>query len=224
MTRNRFFCVALALCLLALGTFSGKAARAQDAIQAGLDIQEIFRAYQTAVLEDKGADAAELVSQGTIAYFEDAREAALYGTLDDLESRTFTDRLQIVLLRHRVPLNKLETLSPKEIFGFAVDNGWVGKRSIGTLSVGAVRLEGGAAMGQALRDAQPTDLELRFVYEEESWKLDLLPLLAVGNEKFSQLAEQQQLTGEELILGIVGNVTGSEVSRSIFDPPLTRAE
>ncbi|MCH9649901.1 MAG: hypothetical protein K0U98_16805 [Deltaproteobacteria bacterium] len=224
MIRNRIFCAPLALCLLALGTFGGTTAQAQDAIQTGLDIQEAFRAYQTAVLEDQGSDAAKLVSQGTIAYFEDAREMALYGTLDELESRTFTDRLQIVLLRHRVPLKKLETFSPEEIFAFAVDNGWVGKRSIGTLDVGTVRLEGGAAMGQALRETQPTDLELRFVYEEENWKLDLLPLLAVGNERFSQLAEQQQLTGEELILGIIGNVTGSEVSRSIFDPPLTRAE
>ncbi len=228
MMQPRFFSARRALPNLALFltvfSLSATASAQFDPIVTGLEVQETFRAFKTAILEDDGEAATKLVSQGTIEYFATAQDLALYGTPESREKRSLTDRLQITLLRHRVPLSQLRSLSPEGLFAHAVEHGWVTKRSIGPMDVGVVRLEDGAALAKAAVNAQPSELDLRFVFEQKSWKLDLLPMLAVGDEKFSALAEQQQLTGEQLILGILGRVTGSEVSSAIFQPPLSRAE
>ena len=190
----------------------------------GSAIQTTFGAYKAAILEDQGEAAAKLVTQNTLDYFREAKELALYGTASELQERTLTDRMQIAYFRHRIPLETLQELSAAEIFQYAVDRGWVGKNSVTPISLGDLEVEDGRAQAQALVNGQPVPFHLYFAKESDSWKLDLVPLLGVGDSAFHQLAEQRGITGDDLILQLLSAVSGVEVGKDIWDPPLSREE
>lgn len=192
-----------------------------DAAEGGL-VQTAFGAYKAAILEDNGEAAASLVTENTIEYFESTKELALYGTPEELQERSLTDRMQIVFFRHRIPLEKLQELSGREIFIYAVDRGWVGKNSVSPISLGELTLDGERAEAPAQVNGQPVPFDLHFAKEGDAWKLDLVPLLAVGDSAFHQVAEQRGLTGDELILQLLTSVSGEEVTDGIWQPPLTR--
>ncbi len=185
-------------------------------------IQAVFAAYKTAILADQGEAAVKLVTQNTIDYFREAKELALYGSMTELQQRSLTDRMQIAYFRHRIPLDKLQELTPEGIFQYAVERGWIGKNSVAPVSLGDPEVTDGRAKAQALVNGEAVPFHLHFAKEGDFWKLDLVPLLAIGNDAFHQMAEQRGITGDDLILQLLSAASGTEVSKDIWQPLLSR--
>ena len=181
--------------------------------------QSAFLAYQQAVLADRGAAAADLVTESTLAYFGDMQQLALYADAAAVRNQSLVNQFQILAFRHRIAPAKLKRMSSRELFELAVDRGWVGKNALGALGPGEVSITGDTATVEILGDGEPTGFSHRFYRENGQWKLDLVPALALGNEAFKVIAQQQGITEEAVILMLLESVSGKPVPKSIWTPP-----
>ena len=81
-------------------------------------VKQTFLAYQKAIGEKRGDQAADLAAQKTIAYFEWSRKSALTMPEDELRKQSLLDRMQVLVLRAKVDpatLRKMDGLLHKLI-------------------------------------------------------------------------------------------------------------
>ena len=171
------------------------------------------------VLNELGQDASKLVTQSTIDYFGEMQQLALFGSSADVRAQSIVNQMQILTFRHRVHADRLKRMSPREVFIHAVDQGWVGKNGVVTLDSGPVSISGDVAAIDVFKNGLPTGLKFRLQREAGSWKLDLIPILAVGNQAFKVIAKQQRISEEYLVLSLLESVSGQRVPDSIWNPP-----
>lgn len=194
----------------------------RDLTQVATAIQETFGKYQHALVDLEGETVVELVTENTIEYFDEIQELALYGTFNEVENRSLTDRMQIVTLRHRVPVSTLQKKSPSELLAYCVETGLFGKGAA-ALEIGEIRLQdGNAAVASTLMNGQPLPVQPRFVEEEGVWKLDMVSIISAADDALRAMAEQKAITQDDLILSMVSRSSGMDVGSEIWQPLLTR--
>nr|MCS5619709.1 hypothetical protein [Myxococcota bacterium] len=88
------------------------------ASEDGDAIRDVFRAYRTAILEEKGEAAADLLCQSTLDYFDRMRILALDGDAAAVQATALVDQMQTMLFRLRVPTKTLGTLSAKGLIAY----------------------------------------------------------------------------------------------------------
>jgi hypothetical protein len=178
-----------------------------------------FVAYQQAVVDGRGTDAAALVTAGTIDHYERLRQLAVTATADDLAAEPMVDRLAVVLVRTRFPLADLEASNGATVLAHAVDAGMVG-RQVGALVAAEASVErtGERATVTAV-DGAGRLVDVAMVREASGWKVDLTALLPAADTGLRQLAVAQGVSENELILATVAAATGLTIGPEIFDPP-----
>ena len=179
-----------------------------------------FEAYKLAIMNDRGAVAAELLSIATADYYAEMRDLALYASSVELRGQSTMNLMQALILRHRVPLEKLRVLSGRDLLVHAIDQGWVGKNSVAPFNAQKAWVSGSTAVVDVLNERSGETLQMRFVEETGSWKLDLLPLLQVSNVQLDSFLEQQGLDREDFILQTLSSLSGTAVPSSIWQPLL----
>jgi hypothetical protein len=204
------------LLALLLCTFSATAAGASADERA---VRAAFQAYKAAVLDQQGTHAADRVTSGTLDAFERYRELALTGDRDTLQALPVTDRLQVLSIRHRVPTGQLRAMNGRAVFIYAVDRGWIGRESIERTHVGQVRVQGGIATAGIRIGRADTPVNFEFQREEGQWRLDLMPVIRMSEALFTQMAEQHGISENQLLMKLLGAVSGEPVDESIWDAP-----
>lgn len=185
-------------------------------------VTEAFNGYKNAILGDRGADAAVYLSSNTVQYYEEMRDLALYACEAELRERSTIDLMQVLVMRHRIPADSLQQMNGVELLTHALNNGWIGKESVTNLSVQSVGVLDDVAALQAISDRETLPTQLRFVRENDAWKLDLMPLMRSASALFEGLAREREMTREEFILAVLSSIGGSVVDNSIWTPPLQR--
>lgn len=183
------------------------------------NVRKAFDGYKYAVLNELGEDASQLVTQSTIDYFGEMQQLALHGSGTDVRAQSIVNQMQILTFRHRMHAEQLKLMSPRKVFVYAVDQGWVGKNGVVTLDSGPVSVSGDIATIDIFKNGIPTGLKFRLQREAGSWKLDLMPILALGNQAFKLIAKQQRISEEYLVLSLLESVSGQRVPDSIWNPP-----
>lgn len=185
-------------------------------------VSEAFHAYRRAVERRNGAGAVQRVSRATLDFFGEMKRKALYAPEEVVREEGLLRRLWIVTLRHRLPTERLQAVSEEELFGELVDRGWVDSGIVED-SLGFIEVHGRTAVAdrEGPRERGPE----RYVFVEEGgrWRIDLIGTLPHAEEELQQLAEQQGLSGDELVLALVQSASGVEVPQSIWTPPLDGA-
>lgn len=197
-------------------TFSATAWSAPAGEEA---VRAAFQAYKTSVLEQQGVNAADRVTSGTLDAYQRYRELALNGDRATLQALPITDRLQVLIIRHRVPTAQLHAMNGRAVFIYAVDRGWIGRESVERTSIGRVKVDGdiataGMRMGQA-----ETPLNFEFLYQQGQWRFNLMPVIRMSESVFAQMAEQYGIGENQLVMNLVGAVSGQPVDDSIWDAP-----
>ena len=195
--------------------------RKQELQKTAHAIQETFGQYRQAIADQKPDEIPNLVTQSTLDYFSELLDLALYATPSELEQRGLTDRMQVVVLRHRVPMSTLQSKASVDLLKFCVETGLLGK-SVAAVEIGEIRLNGDEAEAQTVLNGQPLSVVLRFAREDDTWKIDMLSILSAGNEVLRSVAEERGLTEDDLILQMVTRGSGMDVPKDIWQPPLTR--
>lgn len=187
--------------------------------QADHSARESFSAYRTALLADDGTAAAQQVTEGTFDYFEEMTRVAVCGSAEEVVALEVINRMQVILFRHRVPLDQLVSMSGRDMFVYAVDHGWVGKGGMTSTELGEISQSGDHATATLLVNGEPAPgATFDFKKEQGSWKLDVVSALASGNAVLEQMARQQGVGENMLITALVTRVSGSAPRRGIFEP------
>jgi hypothetical protein len=211
---------ALASCTSAGPAAEGRATAERAAEVAGeARATAAVEAYQQALVDRRGVDAAALVTASTLEHYAALQELALTAPPEQLARQTMFDRLTMTLLRAQLPADQLAAASPGELFALAVDAGLVG-RQVGALEPRAARVDGdGGTARVELVDAAGQLVAVDVRREGQAWKVDLTGLMPRADDALRRLARAQGLGEDELILATLSALTGRAVGLEVFLPP-----
>jgi len=109
------------------------------------DVEKAFAGYRQALIDQKGAAAAELVAPATIAEYQNYRDLALTGDEKTVKGLSITARTNVLMMRHRVGKDLLKTMDGKQVLAYAVDQNWIGKEGVQRAGVTDVDISGSNA-------------------------------------------------------------------------------
>lgn len=187
------------------------------------DIAKSFQDYKSALLEQKGETAAGLVTKRTIAEYQLYVDLALSADREKLESLSFINRFQVLLLKQRIPEETLRQLDGRSVFAYAVDRDWIGKNGVIRTTIGAVDVANKRATAEVLIGGEKVPNRFQFTQEDGIWKFDLIQVIRDTDAPLREMVKQRQMTENEFIFSIVETISGEKVDDSIW-LPMKKAE
>ncbi len=181
-------------------------------------VRAAFENYKTAILNDKGEEAAKHVDSRTLQYYADMLK--LVKTADSLKvaSLSMLDRLMVFSIRHRTPRAQILSYDGRQLFIYAVQEGMVGKESVQRNAVGKVSIEGNFAKGQFIANGNETPFFFHFYKENKKWKLDLTSLFPLSEAAFQQMAKENETPENEFIFLILSMVSNKTPQNTLWQP------
>ncbi len=162
-------------------------------------VVEMFKAYQSALLQDDGSAAVDFLSDRTVGYYTDMIAKARSMPEDALRKESFLDRFTVLRLRDTFKPEHLATMTGKELLVYAIEQSWIDKEGTALYQVQKVILKDDFAAIRMKRG----DVEIPFPFEaykeDQRWKLDLTSVFVPANLGFVQQAEASGLTEDEFI-------------------------
>lgn len=183
-------------------------------------VRKAFDAYKTAILNDKGEDAADLVDSRTIQYYQQALDQVRTADSATVRSLSLMDRLMVFSIRHRTPKEDILRFDGRALYVYAVQSGMVGKNSVAGNSIGEVVVEGTFAKGRFLVGGEETPFQFHFYKEEERWKLDLTSLFPISTMAFQTMVEDSGQEENEFLFTLLEKITGRKPGPEVWQPVL----
>ena len=203
---------------LALPFLLSLEALADDAAEIQSDVHATFKTYKKAILEGDGAAAYRAIDQNTRDYYDRLLADSHSATKQQIEKMGLIDKMQIIVMRHRVPKDQLLAMDGKALFIHAVDKGYVGKDGASKLDIGKVTATGKFANAVAVVGGVETPLRLHFHQEADGWKLDVAQMSKLGEAVFLKLAKDSGMSENDYIFYLVRIVSGKPVQDSVWEP------
>lgn len=182
-------------------------------------IRQVFLNYKEAILQQRGETAVSLVNRATLQYYARMKYVALEGEEREVRRLSPMNKIMVVSLRHRVPVESLRAMTPEQLFTHAVEQGWIGKNSVLDSDIRQVQTFRNDASAEHVKGGTPTKLKYRFTKEDGKWKLDLTALTPVADRAMSMLIQKEGVDEDTFIVSLVESVSGKKVSPSIWQPP-----
>lgn len=181
-------------------------------------VQKAFDAYKTAVLSKDGAVASAHVAQQTLDEYQKYVDWALHADRKELQSLSTINKMQVLIMKHRLPHEKWKGLTGEKAFIYAVDHDWIGKEGVISTTIGNVQVSGTRATAAAMSDQKSTPIRFHFIREDGSWKLDLVPILRTADLAIKDQIKQSGVSEDEYIFRILETLSGRKVADSIWNP------
>jgi hypothetical protein len=182
-------------------------------------VRAAFEAYRAALLARDGQAALPHVAAAVFEYYGDVQRLALYAMADEVRARPLHDQMFVLLLRHRLAPQRLRDMTPRELFAYGVDQGWIGEESTRRQQIDRVWVHGNMANVTINQGGRPSPLDYSFVRQEGAWKWDMLGVIQWMDPAFRMLADRNGLTPEALLVRVVEATNKGTVSPAIWDPP-----
>jgi hypothetical protein len=206
----------------------GGAADAFAASEAA-SVRQSFHGLKAALLQNRGEDAAGLVSQSTLALTEQARDLALYGTQAELEAQPTAMLVAALSLRQTIPPRDLQSMPAHDLVAHVVNTDLTRDGPVAGIDIGGVRVDRETALADIVSNRPFPVAQLRFNKEQGVWKLDLREV-AYGDTAIDRVARRispgsvagQQALRNEMILAMLAMQTGAGIDASIWQPPFPR--
>ncbi|EIF00359.1 hypothetical protein [Saccharomonospora glauca] len=185
-------------------------------------VRDTFERFQAAFREQDGDAVVELVTTGTIGYYDELAELTATGGPEEIGARSMTDRMNIALLRHRLGAERVAQMDGRTLLSFAVREGFIDKSSVEGVELGEITFSGSTAVGTGTSPDQQAGLELaprNFAKEDGQWRVDLLPAIEATDKALVETAKKHNMTEDAVILKLVSVATGTRIDESIFARP-----
>jgi hypothetical protein len=172
-------------------------------------VRQSFQALKTALLLDRGEEAARLISSSTLALSDKARDLALYGSRAELEAQP-------------------TAMPGRALVAYVVDTNLTRDGPVAGIDLGGVRIDRANATADIVSDQPFPVTQLQFAKEDGFWKLDLTDI-AYGQTALDEFVAAmapnntavQHSMRNELVLAMLAAQNGG-VGSSIWQPPLRR--
>ena len=79
-------------------------------------VQEAFRTYKSAILNNDGSLAYSSIDKNTRGAYDNYLSMALTADAEKIETLGILDKMQIIIMRHRIPKAELIKMSGKDLF------------------------------------------------------------------------------------------------------------
>lgn len=208
MFRWLILCLLFAVCL---------PARADDGDEAA--VRAVFAGYKAAVLARKGDRAADHVTTGTLREYARYRDLALTASRTQLEALPMSERLQVLIIRARVPATALRTMDGRDVFAYAVDRGWIGREGVERSELGTLQVDGDTAAARLKIGRTELPVDFEFEREATGWRFNLIPLTLMSEDVFRQLARQKGVGENEMVMTLLRDLMETPVDDRIWDAP-----
>lgn len=168
-------------------------AAAQAAVRAAWDT------YQVAVLDGDGAAAVDVLSKGTIDYYDELADAALHADHPALDQMPVLDVVTVLVARYEYPVDKLVGLNGRRFLELAIHDGLIDESTVAGLTFDQVEISGSTARlttsdtTQALRG-----VDMR--KEGGRWKIHLVTLMREFGRSLDRSAARQGMSPSEAAL------------------------
>jgi hypothetical protein len=159
-----------------------------------------------------------VVSSGTIQVYQEYRDLALAGDEKTIKDLSMVNRMQVLLVRQRVKLDLLKTLDGSGLFGYAVDQNWVGKNGVVRSGIQDVAARDQRATAKVTVDGKVTAEVFHFVKEGGQWKFDLMPTIKKSDQVLQMTAKSRGMEENEFLFSIISSLSGRKVTDEIWKP------
>jgi len=183
-------------------------------------VEQAFNGYKTAILAQEGMNASQLVTASTIAEYQKYIDWAKTAERKALESLSFFNRLQVFLVKHRIPRAELLAMDGRELFAYAVNNDWIGKTSVIPTTVGNVEVSSSRAISDVFSSGKKVPIQFLYRKENGTWKFDLYHLMINSDGPLRTAALQSGLGENEFIFKLAETLSGTKVTDAIWSPLL----
>ena len=181
-------------------------------------IQKAFGAYKTAILNTDGPTAVAHVSKRTIDEYQQYVDWCRLADRQTLEALSTINKLQVLLVKHRIPKADLMKMGGEAIFIHAVNNDWIGKAGVVATTIGDIQTSNGRGTAAVYINQEKAPTRFHFIEEEGSWKFDLIQTLRDADQILKMQMRQLGLEEDEFIFRMIESVSGRKVPASIWEP------
>ncbi len=180
-------------------------------------IKKSFDSYKNAILNDKGKEAVKYVDSKTIKYYSEILELIKSADSTKIESLSITDKLMVLIIRHRTTKKEILSFDGKMLLIYSIDKGMVGKQGAANNTIGEVTIEDNFAKGQLVVRGEVTPVYYHFNKESEQWGIDLTALFELSDMVFKSFIKDSQLSDNDFIFSILERMTGKRPGQEIWN-------
>jgi hypothetical protein len=178
----------------------------------------VFEAYRTSLLNQDGKGAAECVSPDTVKLYQDYRDWAVSGDEATVKNLSMINRMQVLLVRHRIESKALKAMDGIAVFGHAVEQNWIGKNGVVRAGLDDVAVRVPRATAKVTNAGKATAEVFHFVKDGERWTFDLVPTIKASDQALQQAARTKGVTEDEFIFSVITSLSGRKVTDAIWRP------
>ena len=181
-------------------------------------VEHCFSTYKSAILKQNGEAAVEQLADRTIDQYQNYVNWALHAERSELESLSFINRMQVIILRHRVPVETLKSLDGRSALVYAVNHDWIGKNEVIRTELGDIDISDSRATSRVLVGDQEAPNRFQFIFENGSWKFDLSSVITDSNPAMIEAAKRAGKDENDFLFLILESISGKKVSDDIWQP------
>ena len=181
-------------------------------------VQHAFDAYKQAILSTDGAKSAKHIAQRTFDEYQQYVDWALQADRNTLEGLSAINKMQVFLMKHRIPKDEWRNMTGKKVFIYAVDHDWIGKQQTITTMISDIQVSGTRATAAVIIGKKKAPNRFHFTNEDGFWKFDLTQTLRDTDFILRSQIKQSGMTEDEFMFRIIESISGTKVTDSIWEP------
>lgn len=179
-------------------------------------IRETFEKYKSAILNDRGEEAAKYVDSRTMKYYSDIAEMVKSADSLSVSKLNIMDKLMVFTIRHNATKEEILNFDGERLLIYAIEAGMVGKSSVAGNTIGTIVIEDSFAKGQLVANEQPTDIDFHFYNEDQMWKIDLTSIFPIALISFKQMQEDSGQNEPDFLFKILEMVSGNKPDNTVW--------
>lgn len=169
-------------------------------------VRTVFAEFKSAVLSYRGEQAALMLSKSSLEYYENMLIGVRLAVFEPKQFEAIEARISPVnratmkIMAERLSPSFLAKADARKLYETAFNQGWIGYKTLQTGSVDYMRLFDDNGKCYIMADfyyagtiKDKTLNQIGFVYEEGTWKVDLVPIFLTLDEAIKKRLENKQL-------------------------------
>ncbi len=183
-------------------------------------VKQAFQNYKNALLNQDGEEAVRHVSSDTVAFYGKTKNRALNMPENKLKQQEPYEKLMVLMMRLKMSASELSDMEDRDVFAYAVDNGWIGKKGVRNTTLQNVKISNDQATVSATRKSRrrTRKAEFDFVRENGAWKYTLMPKIEDLNKGMRKAIQKNNVDENTYLTGVIQKSTGEKPEPEIWQP------
>lgn len=181
-------------------------------------IQEAFKEYKSAILNQDGITAYYYVDSNTKTYYDDIYNKILNSSEYETKNMSLGTKIVVTMARHSINAQTLKSMNGKTLFIYAVENGWIGEESVSSLEIAVANVDKNFAKTHVVNQNGEAPFGFTFRKEDKTWRIDLTSMLPITEMALEQQIEQIGIDQDKFIFTMLTKTSGFQPDSSIWQP------